>query len=35
MDDLTLTSHVHCVVLPDKGEQETAGDEISLEKEDW
>ncbi len=35
MDDLTLTSHVHCVVLADEGEQEAAGDEIGLEEEDW
>ena len=35
MDDMTLASHVHCVVLADKGEQEAAGDEIGLEEEDW
>lgn len=35
MDDLTLASHVHCVVLADEGEQEAAGDEIGLEQEDW
>jgi len=28
MDDLTLASHVHCVVLADEGEQKAAGDEI-------
>ena len=35
MDDLTLASHVHCVMLADEGEQEAAGDEIGLEQEDW
>ena len=35
MDDLTLASHVHCVVLADEGEQEAAGDDICLEEEDW
>jgi hypothetical protein len=30
MDDLTLASHVHFVVLADEGEQEAAGDEIGL-----
>ena len=34
MDDLALASHVHCVVLAYEGEQEAAGDEIGLEKED-
>lgn len=35
MDNLTLASHVHCVVLADQGEQEAAGDQGRLEEEDW
>ncbi len=35
MDDMTLASHVHCLVLADEGEQETTNDEIGLEEEDW
>ena len=35
MDDLTLASHVHCVVLANEGKQEAAGDKIGLEEEDW
>lgn len=35
MDDLTLASHVHGVVLADECKYESAGDEIGLQQEDW
>ena len=32
---MALARHVHCVVLPDDGEQEAAADEIGLQEEYW
>lgn len=34
MDDLTLASHIHGVVLANEGKHEAAGNEIGLEEED-
>ena len=35
MDDVTLASHVHCLMLADEGEQKAMGDKIGLKEEDW
>ena len=34
MNDLTLTSPIHCDVMANEGEQEAANDEVGLEEED-
>lgn len=35
MDDMTLASHVHCVMLANEGEYEAPSNEIRLKEEDW